>query len=260
MLGVRARDGNLKESQKLRVLLSPLRGTERLQPVRIMLVGDQGIEAIAALSDLGRYVSVDVATAKPPSVAALPTPRPIAPPKPGAALKEDLLAVPRVPLSQPDTPAVAPWPIRDKETGRVQLDMALAYAARPQAGGGVGGTSTVTSEEATRARDLISETIRATTPPESAARLGGSSAPPVHSGWIIQVGAFDAEREARERLNAVQAKLGQKLKHAKPFTEAVVTGDKTFYRARFAGMQEDEAEAICQQLKRDDISCMIVKN
>jgi len=78
--------------------------------------------------------------------------------------------------------------------------------------------------------------------------------------WIIQVGAFDVEREARERLNAVQAKAGQILKHASPFTEAVVTGDKTFYRARFAGTQKDQAEAICQQLKRNDIACMIIKN
>jgi len=37
VFGARARDGNLKEGQKLRVLLSPVRGTERLQPVRVML-------------------------------------------------------------------------------------------------------------------------------------------------------------------------------------------------------------------------------
>jgi murein DD-endopeptidase MepM/ murein hydrolase activator NlpD len=70
MLGARARDGNLKEGQKLRVLLSPVRGTERLQPVRVMLVGDQSIEAVVALSDMGRYVSVDVQTAEAPTAEA----------------------------------------------------------------------------------------------------------------------------------------------------------------------------------------------
>jgi len=111
------------------------------------------------------------------------------------------------------------------------------------------------------ARDLIAEAIRATTPPESAAKHVAPPVPPVHySGWIIQVGAFDVEREARDRLNAVQAKVGEKLKHASPFTEAVVTGDKTFYRARFAGVQKDQAEAICRQLKRNDIACMTIKN
>ena len=64
VFGTRARDGSLKEGQKLRILLSPVRGTERLQPVRVMLVGDQGVEAVVALSDLGRYVNVDVQSAE----------------------------------------------------------------------------------------------------------------------------------------------------------------------------------------------------
>jgi hypothetical protein len=58
VLGPRGRDGNLKEGQKIRVLLSPFRGTQRLQPVRVMLVGETGVEAVVALSDLGKYVSV----------------------------------------------------------------------------------------------------------------------------------------------------------------------------------------------------------
>jgi murein DD-endopeptidase MepM/ murein hydrolase activator NlpD len=70
VLGTRARDGNLKDGQKLRVLLSPVRGTQRLQPVRIMLVSDQTIEAVVALSDLGRYVNVDVQTAETPAAEA----------------------------------------------------------------------------------------------------------------------------------------------------------------------------------------------
>ncbi len=70
ILGARARDGNLKEGQKLRVLLSPVRGTQRLQPVRVMLVTDQTIEAVVALSDMGRYVSVDVQTAEAPTMEA----------------------------------------------------------------------------------------------------------------------------------------------------------------------------------------------
>jgi D-alanyl-D-alanine carboxypeptidase len=111
------------------------------------------------------------------------------------------------------------------------------------------------------ARDLIAEAIRATTPPESAAKHAVPPVPSVHySGWIIQVGAFDIEREARDRLNAVQAKVGEKLKHASPFTEAIVAGDKTLYRARFAGIQKDQADAICRQLKRNDIACMTIKN
>jgi len=64
LFGQRGRDGNLKDGQKLRVLLSPARGTQRLQPVRVMLVGETAIEAVVALSDLGRYVGVDVQSAE----------------------------------------------------------------------------------------------------------------------------------------------------------------------------------------------------
>jgi murein DD-endopeptidase MepM/ murein hydrolase activator NlpD len=64
VLGARGRDGNLKEGQKIRVLLSPVRGSQRLQPVRVTLVGETAIEAVVALSDLGKYVAVDVQSAE----------------------------------------------------------------------------------------------------------------------------------------------------------------------------------------------------
>jgi murein DD-endopeptidase MepM/ murein hydrolase activator NlpD len=65
VLGIRAGDGNLKEGQKVRILLSPVRSTQRLQPVRVMVAGDQNnIEAVVALSDMGRYVNVDVQSAE----------------------------------------------------------------------------------------------------------------------------------------------------------------------------------------------------
>jgi murein DD-endopeptidase MepM/ murein hydrolase activator NlpD len=64
VLAPRGRDGNLKEGQKIRVLLSPVRGSQRQQPVRVTLVGETAIEAVVALSDLGKYVGVDVQSAE----------------------------------------------------------------------------------------------------------------------------------------------------------------------------------------------------
>ena len=58
----RGRDGEIHEGQKLRVLLSPVPGTKEVQPVRVIVGGDSGIDAVAALSDMGKYVSVDVRT------------------------------------------------------------------------------------------------------------------------------------------------------------------------------------------------------
>jgi D-alanyl-D-alanine carboxypeptidase len=81
-----------------------------------------------------------------------------------------------------------------------------------------------------------------------------------HSGWIIQVGAFGAEEEAKQRLSAAQSKAKSLLSRADPFTEVVTKGDKTFYRARFAGLEKEQAEAACKYLKRNDIACLAVRN
>jgi D-alanyl-D-alanine carboxypeptidase len=51
------------------------------------------------------------------------------------------------------------------------------------------------------------------------------------------------------------------LGKADPFTETVVTrNDKKLYRARFAGLERDEAEAVCKRLKRSDMSCITIRN
>jgi D-alanyl-D-alanine carboxypeptidase len=80
------------------------------------------------------------------------------------------------------------------------------------------------------------------------------------SGWIIQVGAYPAESEARERLQSAQAAAKSVLGRADPFTEQVQKGSETLYRARFAGLDEARAEAACKQLKRSKIDCFTVKN
>jgi murein DD-endopeptidase MepM/ murein hydrolase activator NlpD len=61
-LGPRGRDGGLKEGEKLRILMAPATTAPgaRLQPFRVIVANDTTVEAVAALSDLGRYVAVDV--------------------------------------------------------------------------------------------------------------------------------------------------------------------------------------------------------
>jgi D-alanyl-D-alanine carboxypeptidase len=85
---------------------------------------------------------------------------------------------------------------------------------------------------------------------------------PVHArgGWLIQIGAFDAETEAKQHLSAAQSQLRAALAAADPFTERVQKGDKTFYRARFAGFDKVTAEAACRQLKHSDFECMALKD
>jgi D-alanyl-D-alanine carboxypeptidase len=81
-----------------------------------------------------------------------------------------------------------------------------------------------------------------------------------HGGWLIQIGAFDAEEEARQHLSAAQSQARTTLAAAEPFTERVRKGDKALYRARFAGFDRGAAEAACRELKRSDFECMAVKN
>ncbi len=59
-LGPRGRDGGLKDGEKLRILMAPAGPGQRLQPYRVIVANDSSIEAVAALSDLGKYVAVDV--------------------------------------------------------------------------------------------------------------------------------------------------------------------------------------------------------
>jgi D-alanyl-D-alanine carboxypeptidase len=83
--------------------------------------------------------------------------------------------------------------------------------------------------------------------------------PQVRSGWIIQVGAYHAEQEAKQRLSAVRSKASKMLTGADPFTETFDKGGTTYYRARFAGLDKDKAEAACKYLKRNDVECVTIK-
>jgi D-alanyl-D-alanine carboxypeptidase len=85
---------------------------------------------------------------------------------------------------------------------------------------------------------------------------------PVHArgGWLIQIGAYGDENEAKEHLTAAQSKVHEMLAAKDPFTERVLKGDKAFYRARFAGFDKATAEAACRQLKRSDFDCMALKD
>jgi D-alanyl-D-alanine carboxypeptidase len=100
---------------------------------------------------------------------------------------------------------------------------------------------------------------------QQATQQNGAIKPPapvaVRTGWIIQVGALESEGEAKQRIDLCRNKASSLLSKADPFTEPVVAKDnKTLYRARFAGLERDQAEAVCRTLKRADISCITVRN
>jgi len=104
-------------------------------------------------------------------------------------------------------------------------------------------------------------TPRAPSQPQIIQQNGAIKPPAAHTGWIVQVGALESESEARQRIEAARNQARGLLAKADPFTEPVVAkGDRKLFRARFAGLDRDQAEAVCRTLKRSDISCIAVRN
>ena len=83
---------------------------------------------------------------------------------------------------------------------------------------------------------------------------------PQNAGWMIQIGATDEAGKAQELLNRAKSERHAALSHARPFTEKIQKGHETLWRARFAGLEEDSAEAACRALKRAGFSCFATRN
>ena len=126
---------------------------------------------------------------------------------------------------------------------------------------GVLPASSVTSHGTSQAMAYADPALRAAPQPQPAAQTSSTKPDAAHSGWIVQVGALETESEARQRIEIARSQAHGLLNKADPFTEAVVAkGDKKLFRARFAGLDHDQAEAVCRALKRSEISCITVRN
>jgi D-alanyl-D-alanine carboxypeptidase len=115
---------------------------------------------------------------------------------------------------------------------------------------------------ATTAPAVTNGSAKATAAPAPSAKPAeepASNRQIVRSGWVVQVGAFEDEAEAKERLNSAKTKATSLLGKADSYTEKTKKGDKTYYRARFAVVDRGRAEAVCRYLKRNEISCMAMK-
>lgn len=79
-------------------------------------------------------------------------------------------------------------------------------------------------------------------------------------GWMIQIGAFGGEKEAKTQLDLAQTKAKSVLGGAQPFVEKASKGSSDIYRARFAGLDEKGAKQACRLLQRNDFACMTLRN
>jgi D-alanyl-D-alanine carboxypeptidase len=183
-----------------------------------------------------------------PMPALVPIAAPASPPTPPAATSAD-----RISVMQPGD-GLRTVIVASAEPGEI----ASAAKAESQRAA-TANKAEIAKAEAAKAEAAKADTKADVTKGEAAK---AEPAPPQahsHGGWLIQIGAFDAEAEARQHLSAAQSQA-RTLATAEPFTERVQKGDKALYRARFAGFDKGAAEAACRELKRSDFECMAVKN
>jgi D-alanyl-D-alanine carboxypeptidase len=149
------------------------------------------------------------------------------------------------------------------ETGRLEAartDMP-PQPANHGTGNGILGVLPASSVPSSQAMAYADPSPRAQPLPQTVQQNGAIKPEAAHTGWIIQVGALETESEARQRIEAARSQAHGLLNKADSFTEAVVAkGDRKLFRARFAGLDRDQAEAVCRTLKRSDISCITVRN
>jgi D-alanyl-D-alanine carboxypeptidase len=177
-----------------------------------------------------------------------------------------------IPPVRPEVPETSSAVVAKAETNKAEINkLEVARTEMPPqpanhgTGNGILGvlpaSSAPPSSVPPQAMAYADPTPRAQPQPPAVQQNGAIKPVAAHTGWIIQVGALETESEARQRLEAARSQARGLLAKADPFTEPVVAkGERKLFRARFAGLDRDQAEAVCRTLKRSDISCITVRN
>ena len=207
-------------------------------------------------------------TAPPPARSAIkPDPAPAtaeaaksepAPQAPATPVKAE--ATPSIP-----TPAAKPEPSASAVATKPDAAPAVEPPAEPAAAQKLQSATATTAAAAPKPQTAqpvagTSAAIAAPAKPAAPATKPAVQAAKHRPGWMIQVGAYPAEQAAKQRLSTVQSKASKMLTGAEAFTETVDKGGTTYYRARFAGLDKDKAEATCKYLKKNDVECVTIKN
>lgn len=159
--------------------------------------------------------------------------------------------VPMVPAPRPEKATAAAAPVKDQDRVPAQRPQAAAPAkpAEPQKVASLAPAAPKAAPEPAPAAAKAAE---------KAADQRPASA---RSGWVIQIGAYDRESEARAKLDLARSKMKGAAGSADPYTEKVTKGSTELYRARFAGFDDqDSANRACRLLKRNDFACISLRN
>lgn len=223
------------------------------QPLSIIPGSSEPMKPVRVKTVQVKAGAVKVASAAPAQVVAPPVTSTV-PPRSDVAetsgavvARADLINKPEA-VSQPEAP---------------KAEMARTELPRQPAGFGTGNGILGVLPAATAAAPApAAPKLASADPAPQPIQMSATTKPAVtHSGWIVQVGALESENEAQQRIDAARNSARGLLSKADPFTEPVVAKDnRKLYRARFAGLERDQAEAVCRTLKRAEISCITVRN
>lgn len=168
--------------------------------------------------------------------AALPTNIPPGPRRAGRSAPTDLAAFtpPRPPPAPPVQVAAAPV------TAPVREPVVVAAIARPPA----------------PAPAPQPAPFRLISSAHAAPQLAAARPATLAGAWAIQVGAFQAESQARSAAEAARRVAPDLLAAARADLRPVRTSAGTLTRARLAGLSAEAAVAACQRLERANQSCI----
>ncbi|MDA9543727.1 peptidase M15 [Bradyrhizobium sp. CCBAU 45321] len=218
--------------------------SEPMKPVRVKTVQVKaGAVKVASAAPAQGGVQV----VAPPVTSTVPPRSDVAETSGAVVARADLINKPEA-VSQPEAP---------------KAEMARTELPRQPAGFGTGNGILGVLPAATAATPApAAPKLASADPTPQPIQMSATAKPAVtHSGWIVQVGALESENEAQQRIDAARNSARGLLSKADPFTEPVVAKDnRKLYRARFAGLERDQAEAVCRTLKRAEISCITVRN
>ena len=79
-----------------------------------------------------------------------------------------------------------------------------------------------------------------------------------HSSWGIQVGAYDSSSNAQAALGMAELTGANVLTRARPVVMSIHAGGGIKYRARFVGLQHDEAVNACNRLSGGPTGCVVL--
>jgi D-alanyl-D-alanine carboxypeptidase len=258
--------------------------TPSLVPLQVASSAAESQPAQAPAPAAVASAKAEAAAAPPPTPAAVAKPETPTPMPPPVAAKPEPPALAVIAKSEPASPAptaapnaeaapssaaAAAKPESPKPASAVKPDPAPAAAQKASAPAIAANPDPAPAALPAVARPPSSPVATPVPRPAAApamplapaAKTAAAAAKPQHRpGWMIQVGAFPAEQTAKQRLSAVQGKASKILTGAEAFTETVDKGGTTLYRARFAGLDKDTAEAACKYLKKNDVECVPIKN